>query len=634
MKNFTRILLMFVVLLFQVHCLMAQVTIGSGTSTQRDPFNYFYGYGRSAAIYTSSEMNTTASGGTITTISWYSSLTSGWVTGPTIIYLKAVGSTTTVASATWATTISGATQVYSGTPTWVNGWNSIDITDFAIAANQNLEVLVECNYGGSGTSPSTSNSIRYTTGTSGTHAYWQADTSPPTGTSTNSTARPNVILGGLVPPAAPNCATLNTPSNGATGVIRNTALSWTPSGSGGTPTGYKVYLGTSTNPSLVTTVSHPTTTYTPSGQTYSTTYYWRIIPTNATGDAMGCSTEFSYTTEAAPAAPANDLCSNASGIMQTSSTTATYSGTLTAATSSSPALLTCGNSSAGVDVWYAFTSTGSGTVQFNVEADGENGSASFDSQIQIFSGACPSASTSCLAQGDDGGNPIGDSNDPPTISIAVTSGTTYRVRIYNWSSSTTGNFNLQVITPSGVTLPLELTSFTGKAESSSNMLQWETLSEKNVQYHIVERSVDGTHWTEVGRKAGQTESHTSLKYELEDRTPPAKAYYRLRSVDSDGQENLSNSIILTRKGDHFAITAAFPSPANDQVTVQFASLTEENVRIAVMDLHGRLVLEQRFDAQNGINEVPVQIGNLQAGVYLVSISNATTKAAPVRIVKK
>lgn len=183
-------------------------------------------------------------------------------------------------------------------------------------------------------------------------------------------------------------------------------------------------------------------------------------------------------------------------------------------------------------------------------------------------------------------------------------------------------------------LPLELKSFTGKAESSSNMLQWETLSEKNVQYHIVERSVDGTHWTEVGRKAGQTESHTSLKYELEDRTPPAKAYYRLRSVDSDGQENLSNSIILTRKGDHFAITAAFPSPANDQVTVQFAALTEENVRIAVIDLHGRLVLEQRFDAQNGINEVPVQIGSLQAGVYLVSISNATAEASPVRIVKE
>ncbi|MBK8426950.1 MAG: hypothetical protein IPL27_13680 [Lewinellaceae bacterium] len=38
----------------------------------------------------------------------------------------------------------------------------------------------------------------------------------------------------------------------------------------------------------------------------------------------------------------------------------------------------------------------------------------------------------------------------------------------------------------------------------------------------------------------------------------AKAYYRLRSVDFDGAENLSNTIVLTRKGEHFGITAAFP----------------------------------------------------------------------------
>jgi hypothetical protein len=183
-------------------------------------------------------------------------------------------------------------------------------------------------------------------------------------------------------------------------------------------------------------------------------------------------------------------------------------------------------------------------------------------------------------------------------------------------------------------LPLELTSFTGKALPTSNLLQWETAMEKNVQSHIVERSLDGVKWTEVGRKAGQSDSHTALKYELEDRTPPAKAYYRLRSVDFDGQENLSSSIVLTRKGDHFGITAAFPSPTKDQVTVQIASLTEESVTVRVTDFTGRLVLEQRFDAQNGINEVPVQLGSLQAGVYLVSVANASSSAAPVRIVKE
>jgi len=186
----------------------------------------------------------------------------------------------------------------------------------------------------------------------------------------------------------------------------------------------------------------------------------------------------------------------------------------------------------------------------------------------------------------------------------------------------------------GAALPLELASFTGKTLATTNLLLWETLTEKNVQSHILERSIDGIHWTEVGRKSGQLDSHSPLKYELEDRTPPAKAFYRLRSVDVDGQENLSNSIVLTRKSDHFGITAAFPSPTSDQVTVQFGSLTEERVTVRVTDFTGRLVLEQQFDAQHGINEVPVQLGNLQAGVYLVSIANANASAPPVRIVKE
>ncbi len=183
-------------------------------------------------------------------------------------------------------------------------------------------------------------------------------------------------------------------------------------------------------------------------------------------------------------------------------------------------------------------------------------------------------------------------------------------------------------------LPLELLSFTGKTNASSNMLLWETLTEKNVQWHIVERSVDGIKWLEVGKKAGEMDSQSPVKYELEDRTPPAKAYYRLRSVDFDGAENLSGTILLTRKGEHFGITAAFPSPAKDRMTIQFASLKEEQVTIRVTDISGRLVLVQEFAADNGINEAVLQLADLQAGVYLVRISNATSTPEPVRIVKE
>jgi hypothetical protein len=200
----------------------AQVIIGTGTSVLRFPFAYWYGYTRDASIYTATEMNTTTVGGTITTISWYSSIASTTI-GPTVIYLKQMGATTSVIAADWPTTIAGATTVYTGTPaSWVVGWNSIDITDYAIPAGQNLAILVESNFGGSGDGTSTSTQFRYST-TTAAHGFAQQDGSPPTATLTVNANRPNVTLGGLV---GPSCVPPITPV--ATAITTTTAtVSWT-----------------------------------------------------------------------------------------------------------------------------------------------------------------------------------------------------------------------------------------------------------------------------------------------------------------------------------------------------------------------------------------------------------------------
>ena len=96
----------------------------------------------------------------------------------------------------------------------------------------------------------------------------------------------------------PNCATLNTPANAATNVaFGTTPLTWTAPTTATAPTGYKVYFGT--NPaslSLLTTTAATATGININGTAASTTYYWRIVPTNAVGDATGCPTN-SFTTK-------------------------------------------------------------------------------------------------------------------------------------------------------------------------------------------------------------------------------------------------------------------------------------------------------------------------------------------------
>jgi len=183
-------------------------------------------------------------------------------------------------------------------------------------------------------------------------------------------------------------------------------------------------------------------------------------------------------------------------------------------------------------------------------------------------------------------------------------------------------------------LPIELTEFSGKTMERSNMLTWVTAIEQNVREHVIERSADGySNWTKIGRKAGQISSRVATKYSIEDRAPLAKGYYRLRSVDIDTKESVSTTIILTRKSEQFAIINVFPNPTDARVTVQFTAKSEAPVTIRVVDLMGRLVLEQQTGVGVGTNAILVNMEKLAAGAYNVTIVNDTETAGPVRVVK-
>lgn len=168
------------------------VTVGAGTSTQGYPLSCYYGYERSASLYTATEIGKV---GSISKVAWYPTITTTYSV-PVKIYIKQITSSTITAS-TWATAISGATLVYSGTMagTTASTWKQFTLSSaysFSGGTN-NLLVLVETNYGSAGTGSSTGPGIRYTTATS-KHMYLRADNTAPTGTCTVNSNRPNIKI--------------------------------------------------------------------------------------------------------------------------------------------------------------------------------------------------------------------------------------------------------------------------------------------------------------------------------------------------------------------------------------------------------------------------------------------------------
>ncbi len=282
------------------------VTIGSGTNTgSKLPVSPFFTYSYSQQIILQSEIAQT---GTITKIKFYMvggvslNYSNNWT-----IYLGHTTKTAFSSNTDWVGS-AALTQVYSGniTSTPAAGWYEIVLsTSFNYNNTDNLVIAVDENassYNGS------ANYARiFTPSGAATYRsiYYENDgtnpnpASPPTAT-TRQTYLNQVQLVFETATTVPNCATAVSPSNSATGIQPSASLNW--ASGGGLPTGYKLYFGTDNPP---TNIANGTdlglvTTYDPTPDlSYSTNYYWKVVPYNAFGDATGCSV-WSFTTMADP----------------------------------------------------------------------------------------------------------------------------------------------------------------------------------------------------------------------------------------------------------------------------------------------------------------------------------------------
>lgn len=166
------------------------VELGSGTSSQRQPFGVQYGYERSVAVYKATEIGTS---GMIESISWYVANASDTAV-PYKIYLGSSPSPTYAGlSSYYAEVIEDMSLVHEGNHTFDStGWHTFEFDEPFIFAGGNLVVAVESNFGGNGTTSRPQ--FRYSTAAS-SHRHWQAHNRPPTGISNDGNSqRPNIRL--------------------------------------------------------------------------------------------------------------------------------------------------------------------------------------------------------------------------------------------------------------------------------------------------------------------------------------------------------------------------------------------------------------------------------------------------------
>lgn len=153
---------------------------------------------------------------------------------------------------------------------------------------------------------------------------------------------------------------------------------------------------------------------------------------------------------------------------------------------------------------------------------------------------------------------------------------------------------MTALTAGSCLLPISsLVDFNGQRKNeSTNQLSWSTSYENNNKGFYIQRSKDGTNFTDITFIKGAGNSTAIIPYSYPDESAGVGAYYyRLRQVDLDSRQSFSNIIFID--GSKTAIKV-WASETGSKMSVYMKAFNK-NAVVKLINSEGKQVLQQQLN---------------------------------------
>ncbi len=169
--------------------------------------------------------------------------------------------------------------------------------------------------------------------------------------------------------------------------------------------------------------------------------------------------------------------------------------------------------------------------------------------------------------------------------------------------------------------PVELLSFEAIATPRNQVaLSWKTASEVDNDYFVVEHSLDGNRFAQLGKVDGNGTTSEMSSYEFLHQKPILGVnYYRLKQIDIDGSYTYSpiKSVLVDKTTKIFTVR---PTLVQEQVYLTLMSENRSDVQIDIISIVGKIITTQSTQV-NGFTTYDLNLSDLKSGTYFIKVSS-------------
>ncbi len=221
----------------------------------------------------------------------------------------------------------------------------------------------------------------------------------------------------------------------------------------------------------------------------------------------------------------------------------------------------------------------------------------------------PVTNNPAINAGDNGLVPKIFNNDIPPVDITLTTATDLAGAMRFNGTVDLGAYENHTV------LPVKLTDFSVKSKVNAVLVNWQTETETNNDYFLLERSTDGVTYGLLTKTYSKGNGAT---YNYTDYSPiNGVNYYRLTQIDKDGTKVTFDPIAINYSLSNQKEPNVYPNPViAGKVTVNFAG--KKFNKVEVFSTSGQLLHSQEIKHTD--IEKTINIGAYASGLYLIKLT--------------